>query len=158
MLTRSVNFIGLSRFLHQGPLRGQLPKPEVAYRPERKSVIQSSHCKNANTFTPDSSRKIQVPQWWQKPRSRFVRLIGTSYTLLGVALERFRPGSTHDEALPCVPDLRCGTRRDNTYETLLPPVASSPGCTGMSSCSLRSRARRVAPRFRRAVMLNLSQS
>ena len=34
----------------------------------------------------------QDRSWWQKPR----------HTLLGVALERFRPGSTHDEALPCV--------------------------------------------------------
>ena len=36
--------------------------------------------------------------WWQKPRSRFARLIGTSYTILGQACESPRLGIKRDSA------------------------------------------------------------
>jgi hypothetical protein len=69
---------------------------------------------------------LQCRSWWQKPR----------HTLLGVALENSRSGSTRDEALPCVgitPTKRC-----SLWSRTHP---ASPG----RSCSLWSRTHPASP-------------
>jgi hypothetical protein len=63
--------------------------------------------------------------WWQKPR----------HTLLGRALEAFRTGQSGLGS--------AALRRDNTYETLLPSVASSPGISCSHSVASSSRCSSV---------------